>query len=460
MSNVSKPMVLIVDDEKPTREGLRAALEDRYDVYLAEDAAAAMTLLEQEHFEVLLTDFRLPNEDGMKLIGRAKSLVRPPICILMTAYGSEELAVEAMKRGADDYIAKGRLQIDELEMRISRALRNRTLEAENESLREQLDHKFGLENLVGGSPVMQEVFDLVRQVAPSRATVLIQGESGTGKELVAHAIHQLSPRARQPMVAVHCAGLPRELIEGELFGHEKGAFTGAHERRLGRVEQAQGGTLFLDEIGEIDAAIQVKLLRFLGERTFERLGSNKTLTADVRLVAATNKNLAELVKAGSFREDLFFRLQVVPIQMPPLRERLNDIPLLAHHFLREFGRENGKKVTGFAPDAMESLLHHPWPGNVRELRTAIEHAVVLARGSQVTVRDLPATLRAPRDAATDGGAQPSLTGGNLTVREAEKQMIVRALREAGGNRTEAAGKLGMSRRTLHRKLNTYRLEGD
>jgi DNA-binding NtrC family response regulator len=453
-------MVLIVDDEKPTREGLRAALEDRYDVYLSEDANAATALLEQEHFEVLLTDFRLPNEDGMKLIARAKSLARPPICILMTAYGSEELAVEAMKRGADDYIAKGRLQIDELEMRISRALRNRTLEAENESLREQLDRKFGLENLVGGSPAMQEVFDLVRQVAPSRATVLLQGESGTGKELVARAIHQLSPRARQPMVSVHCAGLPRELIESELFGHEKGAFTGAHERRLGRVEQAQGGTLFLDEIGEIDASIQVKLLRFLGERTFERLGSNKTLSADVRLVAATNKNLAELVRAGSFREDLFFRLQVVPIQMPPLRDRTGDIPLLAQHFLKDFGRENGKKVAGFAADAMECLIRHPWPGNVRELRTAIEHAVVLARGSQVTLRDLPASLRTGSLPAIETSKPSVPAGQTMTVREAEKQLIVRALRDAGGNRTEAAGKLGMSRRTLHRKLHAYRLEGD
>jgi two-component system, NtrC family, response regulator AtoC len=457
---MNRPMVLIVDDEKPTREGLRAALEDRYDVYVAEDTSSAMALLEQEHFEVLLTDFRLPHEDGMKLIARAKSLPRPPVCVLMTAYGSEELAVEAMKRGADDYIAKGRMQIEELEMRIARAVRNRTLEAENHSLREQLERKFGLENLVGESGAMQEVFDLVRQVAPSRATVLIQGESGTGKELVARAIHQLSPRARQPLVAVHCAGLPRELIESELFGHEKGAFTGAHERRIGRVEQAQGGTLFLDEIGEIDAPLQVKLLRFLGERTFERLGSSKTLTADVRLVTATNKNLAELVQAGSFREDLYFRLQVVPILMPPLRDRREDIPLLAQHFLQEFGRENGKKVTGFTPEAMESLLNHCWPGNVRELRTAIEHAVVLARGSQITARDLPLTVRAQSDPMVPAGRSPLPATGTLTVREAEKELIARALRESGGNRTEAAGKLGMSRRTLHRKLHTYQLEGN
>ena len=388
-----KPTLLIVDDEKTTREGLRAALEGRYDVYIAEDAQAAMNLLESENFDVLLTDFRLPNEDGMKLIARAKSLPKPPICILMTAYGSEELAVDAMKRGADDYIAKGRLQIDELEMRIARALRQQNLETENVSLRQQLDSKFGLENIIGESPAMKEIFEVVQQVAPTRATVLIGGESGTGKELIAKALHQLSPRAKQPFVTVHCAALAPTLLESELFGHEKGAFTGAHERRIGRFEQAQGGTLFLDEIGEIDATIQVKLLRFLGERTFERVGSNKTLTADVRLVAATNKNLEELVKAGKFREDLFFRLRVVEIELPPLRERTGDIPLLAQSFLREFAKENGKPVNEFTADALECLMNFSWPGNVRELRTAIEHAVVLCRGERITVRDLPPSVR-------------------------------------------------------------------
>src|SRR6266704_730813 len=338
------PTLLIVDDEKTTREGLRDALQDRYDVYLAQDAKAAMDLLEKEHFDVMLTDFRLPSEDGMKLITRARSLSKPPVCILMTAYGSEALAVEAMKRGADDYIAKGRLQIDELEMRIARALRQQNLETENGSLHRQLDSKFGLQNLVGESPAMKEVFELVQQVAPSSSTVVLQGESGTGKELIAKVIHQLSPRAAQPMVTLHCAGLAPTLLESELFGHEKGAFTGAHERRVGRFEEAHGGTLFLDEIGEIDATLQVKLLRVLGERTFERVGSNKTLTADVRLLAATNKNLAELVQAGTFRDDLFFRLRVVPIVLPPLRERSGDIPLLAQSFLREFARDNDKKV--------------------------------------------------------------------------------------------------------------------
>ena len=450
-----KPTLLIVDDEKPTRDGLRAALEERYDVYVAEDAKAAMDLLERENFDVLLTDFRLPSEDGLKLIARAKSLAQSPVCILMTAYGSEELAVDAMKRGADDYIAKGRLQIDELEMRIARALRQQNLESENVSLRQQLDAKFGLENIVGKSPAMQEIFEIVGQVAPTRATVLLTGESGTGKELVAKAIHQLSPRAKQPFVAVHCAALAPTLLESELFGHEKGAFTGAHERRIGRFEQAQGGTLFLDEIGEIDATIQVKLLRFLGERTFERVGSNKTLTADARLIAATNKNLEELAKTGTFREDLFFRLRVVEIHLPPLRERVGDLPLLAQSFLREFARENGKPVNDFTADALEALMNYAWPGNVRELRTAIEHAVVFCRGEKIGARDLPPSVRG----GSGRGETPSLQRNDLTVKEAEKQLIIRALKDTDGNRTLAAEKIGMSRRTFHRKLHAYHLEG-
>src|SRR5579859_274252 len=452
-----KPMLLIVDDEKTTREGLRAALEERYDVYVAEDAKSAIELLEREPFAVLLTDFRLPNEDGMKLIARAKSLSKPPICILMTAYGSEELAVDAMKRGADDYIAKGRLQIDELEMRIARALRRQNLETENVSLRRQLDTRFGLENIVGKSPVMEEIFEIIQQVAPSRATVLLTGESGTGKELVARAIHQLSPRARRPLVIVHGAALAPTLLESELFGHEKGAFTGAYERRIGRFEQAQGGTPFLDEIGEIDAAIQVKLLRFLGERTFERVGSNKTLTADVRPITATNKNLEEQVKAGTFREDLFFRLRVVEIHLPPLRERAGDIPLLAQRFLREFAQENGKAVNEFTADALERLMKYAWPGNVRELRTAIEHAVVLCRGEKIAARDLPPSVRG--GSGERSSEAPLFARNDLTVKEAEKQLIIRALKETNGNRTLAAGKVGMSRRTFHRKLHTYHLEG-
>jgi DNA-binding NtrC family response regulator len=299
----------------------------------------------------------------------------------------------------------------------------------------------------------------VQQVAPTRATVLLLGESGTGKEMIAKVIHQLSPRAQQPMVTVHCAALSPTLLESELFGHEKGAFTGAHERRIGRFEQAQGGTLFLDEIGEIDASTQVKLLRFLGERTFERVGSNKTLSADLRLIAATNKDLAERVKAGEFREDLFFRLRVVEIRLPPLRERLADIPLLARAFLREFSQENSKPLEGFTADAFELLMQYQWPGNVRELRAAIEHAVVLCRGDKVTVRDLPAPLReAAGQAPAEKDAKRLVARDDLTAQEAEREMIIRALKATGGHRTLAAKKLGMSRRTFHRRLHLHHLE--
>ena len=467
---MSLPTLLIVDDEKPTRDGLRAALEHGYDVYVAEDAGVATELLEREGFDVLLTDFRLPREDGMRLIARAKSLPKPPICILMTAYGSEELAVEAMKRGADDYIAKGHLQIDELEMRIAKALRQRHLERENTDLRQQLEVKFGLENVIGHSAPMAEVFDIVRQVAPTPATVLLRGESGTGKELIARAIHTLSPRGQGPMVTVHCAALAATLLESELFGHEKGAFTGAHERRLGRFEQAQGGTLFLDEIGEIDPTIQIKLLRVLGERTFERVGSSKTQSVDVRLITATNKDLEAMVRTGGFREDLFFRLRVMEIVLPPLRERREDIPLLAMAFLKEFSGTTGKAVHDFTAEALDLLLGYAWPGNVRELRTALEHAVVLCRSDRVGVRDLPQWVRGGGRGEyggwkmEDGAAPPSSilhlpsSSQRLSVKEAEKQLLIRALKETDGNRTLAAKRIGMSRRTLYRKLHAYQLE--
>jgi DNA-binding NtrC family response regulator len=455
-----RPTLLIVDDEKPTREGLRAALEERFDVYVAEDASVAMDLLERERFDALLTDFRMPKDDGMKLIARAKSLSRPPVCILMTAYGSEELAVEAMRRGADDYIAKGRMQIDGLEMRIARALRQHRLEDENRSLHAQLDERFGIDEIIGNSPAMQEVFDIVKQVAPTPATVLIQGESGTGKEMFAKAIHRLSPRARQSLVTVHCAALPATLLESELFGHEKGAFTGANERRAGRFEQANGGTLFLDEIGEIDASTQVKLLRVLGERTFERLGSNKTLSVDVRLVAATNRDLEELVRTREFRQDLFFRLRVVELWLPPLRDRLGDVPLLSAHFLKEIARQYGKPVSGFTMDAMNAMLAYTWPANVRELRNAIEGSVALCRTDRIGLRDLPPSVREPRDGA--GSSAPRRTAApaadGMTLKESERQQIIHALQETEGNRTLAAKKLGISRRTLHRKLHVFQLE--
>ena len=453
-----KPALLIVDDEKATRDGLRAALEDRFDVYVADDVASAIELLEKETFAALLTDFRLPKEDGMRLIARAKSLSRPPVCILMTAYGSEELAVEAMKRGADDYIPKGRLQLAELELRIARALRQQNLETENENLRQQLDARFGLDQLVGQSPAMVEVFDVIHRAAPTPATVLIQGESGTGKELVAKAIHQLSPRARMPMITVHCAALSPTLLESELFGHEKGAFTGAHERRIGRFEQANGSTLFLDEIGEIDAGTQVKLLRILGERTFERVGSSRTISVDVRLVAATNKNLHASVEAGTFREDLYWRLNVVELWLPPLRERIGDVPLLALHFLPEIARQYGKPVNDFTVDALQALVTYRWPANVRELHNAIESAVVMCKGDKISLRDLPPYLRGGRVTGAIGGAgSPNAQSAEITLKDAEKQLILRTLQSCKDNRTLAAKKLGMSRRTLLRRLRAYGL---
>src|SRR5436189_456319 len=391
--NSIQPTILIVDDEKHTRDGLRRLLEDEHDVYVAADIAGAVNVLEREQIDLLLTDLRLGSEDGMKLIDRALKMPHAPICIMMTAYGSVDVAVEAMKRGAYDFVTKP-LNLDKVELLIARALQSRRLEQENRTLRQQVNERYGLENIWGDSAALHEALDTIRQVAPSSANVLIEGESGTGKELAAHAIHNLSRRNQAKFVTVHCAALSPQLLESELFGHEKGAFTGAHERRIGRFEQANGGTIFLDEIGEIDSSTQVKLLRVMSEeRAFERVGGNQTLRADVRLIAATNKNLEKLAAEGKFRDDLYFRLNVVHLTMPPLRERKEDIPLLVRSFLRHFCKLNEKPLLELTSDSTNAILAYNWPGNVRELRTAIEHGVVMARGSKLTVRDLPANVR-------------------------------------------------------------------
>src|SRR6058998_828665 len=397
-----QPTILIVDDEKHTRDGLRRLLEDDNDVYVAEDIGGAISVLERETVDLLLTDLRLGAEDGMQLIDRDMKMPDPPVCIMMTAYGSVDTAVEAMKRGAYDFVTKP-LNLDKVEMLVSRALRDSKLDQENQTLRQQIDERYGLENMIGDSPALHEVLDTIRQVAPSAANVLIEGESGTGKELAAHAIHNLSRRNKTKFVTVHCAALSPQLLESELFGHEKGAFTGAYERRIGRFEQANGGTIFLDEIAEIDPSTQVKLLRIMSEgRAFERVGGNQTLHADVRIIAATNKNLEQMVREGKFRDDLYFRLNVVRITMPPLRERKEDIPILVRGFLRHFCKENNKPLLELAPDAMDALLTYNWPGNVRELRTAIEHGVVMATGPKVTVRDLPMAVRQAASPAVAG----------------------------------------------------------
>jgi two-component system response regulator AtoC len=452
-----QPTILIVDDEKHTRDGLRRVLENDYDVYVAGDIAGAMDVLERENIDILLTDLRLGGEDGMTLIDRALKMPHPPICIMMTAYGSVDTAVEAMKRGAYDFVTKP-LNLDKVEILIGRAVQSRKLEQENRSLREQVDERYGLENIIGESPALREVLDTIRQVAPSSASVLIEGESGTGKELAAHAIHNLSRRHKAKFVVVHCAALSPQLLESELFGHERGAFTGASERRIGRFEQANGGTIFLDEIGEIDPNTQVKLLRVMGEdHAFERVGGNQPLRADARVVAATNKNLEKLVQEGKFRDDLFFRLNVVRITMPPLRERKEDIPLLVHGFLRHFCKANDKPLLDLAPDAMNALLAYNWPGNVRELRTAIEHGVVMATGAKITLRDLPSAVRQAAGHALPRGISSakafSEKSSPLDLRETEKKLILQALTTTNGNVTAAAKKLGISRRTLHRKIN-------
>ncbi|HVZ65920.1 MAG TPA: sigma-54 dependent transcriptional regulator [Lacunisphaera sp.] len=443
------PSVLIVDDEKHTREGLQQALQDHYDVSVAGNADEAFNLMEAQEFEVIVTDLRMPGKSGLKVIDKALSLPNKPAVLMMTAYGNIESAVEAMKRGAVDFLTKP-VQIERLEILIQRALKTKTLEVEVKQLQERLEEKFSVQGFVGHSAKLTEVIERVKLVAPSKATVLIEGETGTGKELIAQAIHQASPRAQAPFVPVHCAALPATLLESELFGHERGAFTGATERREGRFEAADGGTVFLDEVGEIGPEIQVKLLRFIETRSFERIGSTKSLQVDVRLVAATNRNLEQMVKEGKFREDLFFRLNVVRIVTPPLRERPDDIPLLLDHFINVFAKENAYEPVAIEPGAMKHLQAYPWPGNIRELRNFAENAVVLRRGGKVTEFDLEPRFRGeappPPMMTTATPANP------YSVEDNEKRLLREALMKSRGNRTRAAKLLGISRRTLHRKI--------
>lgn len=453
------PSVLIVDDEKHTREGLQQALSDTYDVTVAANADEAFNLMDAQPFDVILTDLRMPGKSGLKVIDKALALPNRPAVLMMTAYGNIETAVEAMKRGAVDFLTKP-VNIERLEVLMQRALKTKTLEIEVKQLHERLDEKFSFAGIIGNSPRLQEVVDRVRLVAPSRATILIDGESGTGKELIAQAIHQSSPRSRNAFIAVHCAALSENLLESELFGHERGAFTGASERRIGRFESADGGTLFLDEIGEISASTQVKLLRFLETKSIERVGGSKPIELDVRLVAATNRELEQLVRDGKFREDLFFRLNVVRITMPPLRDRPEDIPLLLAHYIKVFSDENGSPPLTLEPGALNTLQSYPWPGNIRELRNFCENAVVLRRGGSLSEYDLEPKYRGvaavPRGAP--GGLLPAGSpsgpqgGASLSVEDNEKRLLREALIKSRGNRTKAAELMGLSRRTLHRKL--------
>ncbi len=446
-----QPVLLIVDDEKNTRDGLERALRRDYEIITAEDAASALRVLRERTVDGVISDVRMPGMSGLDLIERVLTAPHAPVCILVTAYGNVETAVAAMKRGAYEILTKP-LNLEHLELTIRRALHARQMEAENRQLREQLTDKFGMENIIGQSPAMQTVFEMIRQVAPTQATVLIQGSSGTGKEMVAQALHHLSPRARAPFVAVHCAALSETLLESELFGHEKGAFTGATDRRRGRFELADGGTLFLDEISEISPAVQVKLLRVLEERNFERVGGQSTVEVDIRLVAATNRNLKERVAQGLFRDDLFFRLDVVTIELPALRDRKNDIALLCRHFIGEYSAINHKDVTSIDPAAMEILEAYAWPGNVRELRNVIEKMVVLSHGARLSVGDIPAAIR---NAALDAPTPSPDLDKPMTLHEAERILILQALKTCNGNRSQAARQLGITRRTLQRKWHEY-----
>lgn len=449
-----KPVILIVDDDKNTRDGLQRALQKHYDVKTAESADAALAVLAgATAVDVMLSDLRMPGTDGLGLLKRVSAQFPQTVSILLTAYGSVETAVEAMKQGAYDFLTKP-INLDHLDMLVARALKSRELEKKVVTLESQLNEKFGMENIIGESPAMKQVFEIIQQTAPTQASVLIQGPSGTGKELVAQAIHRLSTRAGGPFVAVHCAALSPTLLESELFGHEKGAFTGATVQRKGRFEMADGGTLFLDEVSEIDPSIQVKLLRVLEERTFERVGGEETIETDIRVIAATNRDLRAYVNQGKFREDLFFRLNVVDIPLPSLSERAGDIPLLSDRFLKEYCAKNNKRIEGLSADAVTLLAAYAWPGNVRELRNTIEKMVVLARSDRLSARDVPVNIReAVKGHVGVGSRTPVLMAGSLA--DTERRKIMAVLEKNGGNRTRAADELGISRRTLHRKLREY-----
>jgi two-component system, NtrC family, response regulator AtoC len=450
------PSVLIVDDEKHTREGLQQALSEHYEVTVAAGADEAFNLMDVQPFDLILTDLRMPGKSGLRVIDKALSLPNKPAVLMMTAYGNIETAVDAMKRGAVDFLTKP-VNIERLEVLMQRALKTKTLEVEVTQLHQRLDEKFSFASFVGNSPALREVIDQVRLVAPSKATILIEGESGTGKELVAQAVHQASPRSRGPFIAVHCAALSENLLESEIFGHERGAFTGATERRIGRFEAADRGTLFLDEISEISPAIQVKLLRFLETKTVERVGGSKPIELDVRLVTATNRTLEQLSREGKFREDLFFRLNVVRLVLPPLRKRPEDIPLLLSHYIKLFSDENGVPPLTVEPGALRTLQAYAWPGNIRELRNFCENAVVMRRGGKLTEFDLEPKFRgAAVPAEAEGRAVSAAAEPNpLSMEQNEKRLLREALLKARGNRTRAADLMGISRRTLHRKLSQW-----
>jgi DNA-binding NtrC family response regulator len=446
--------ILIVEDEAKMRRLLELNLgEEGYGVHAASDAEAGLNLIRQEKVDLVLTDLKLPGMDGLEFLQTLKRTNATIPVVVMTAYGTVETAVEAMKAGAADYVLKP-FSLEEIQLVIRKELDVHRLREENLSLREALGRRYEFKNIVARSPKMQEVLSIVERVAPTNSTVLLGGESGVGKDLIARAIHQHSRRASGPFVKINCTAIPENLLESELFGYERGAFTGAVSSKPGKFELADKGTIFLDEIGDVPSAIQVKLLRVLQEREFEHLGGTKTLKVDVRLVAATNRDLRAALEQGTFREDLYYRLNVVPISIPPLREHKEDIPYLVDHFIERFGRESGKEISGITPGGLKLLMDFHWPGNVRELENIIERAVAFSEGATLDVGDIRLDL-SPRfaagDSAASGAAVPFPPEG-ITLEQYEDEIIREALRRAGGNKSQAARLLGLSRNALRYRL--------
>ncbi|MCE1196171.1 sigma-54 dependent transcriptional regulator [bacterium] len=446
-----KSTILIVDDERNIREGLAEAFAmEGYEALSASDGQEAIALLEERYIDLVITDLKMPKVSGMELLQHVKRRWENIPVIIITAHGDITEAVAAMQYGALEFVTKP-LDLEHLLKLTKNALAIRELSIKNEELREEVLAQQRTSSIIGKSPAMRRIFDLIRKVAPTKASVLITGESGVGKEVIADAIHNLSPRRDKPLVKVHCAALAESLLESELFGHEKGAFTGAQARKRGRFELADTGSLFLDEIGEINQSVQIKILRVLQDRKFERVGGESTLEVDVRFIAATNKDLKEEIAAGRFREDLYYRLNVVNIHVPPLRERREDIPLLAATFLHEFSEENGKPIDGFEPRARQALYAYDWPGNVRELRNCIESSVVMASSRYITVDDLPP---GPRSAQEKKEIHlPAL----CSLEDAEKIIIAETLAMLGGNKTKTAEVLKIGRKTLYQKIDEYGL---
>lgn len=454
--------ILVVDDELNARQTLVMLLEDiGYQVRQAADGFKALGVLQTGwQPDVMLTDLRMPLMDGLELLGKVKELSPDITCIVMTAFASVETAVEAMKQGADDYLTKP-LSFDAVELIVARAIERANIRKELVTLRQAVaHHQKSSRTIVGSSPAIKRMIELIDQVAPARATVLIQGESGTGKELVARRLHSMSNRSGKPFVALHCASLPDTLLESELFGHEKGAFTGAIGRRKGRFEEANGGTLFLDEIGDISPQTQLKLLRVLQERNFERIGGNQTVEVDVRIICATHRNLRKLVADGDFREDLYYRLNVITVETPPLRTRREDIPLLARHLVAKLAEQNERSIEEITPEAIRALEGYRWPGNVRELENILERAVVLTQSETIDVKHFPADLLEPgsqdnKQVALD--EQLQIPGS--TLEDIERFVILKTYESCGGNTFETSRMLGISQRKIQYRLRQYREEG-